>query len=476
MSDTSAGNTYPCLDTAKTPLPQVAGKDYSKQPRLKDVADIAFPMIVSQASETVNLFVDRLFLSRLGKLFIAGAMTGSVTVYCVMSFFIGIVSFVNAIVAQHHGAGDKHSCARATAQALRVAFLGWPILLLTIPFVRMLLTALGHFPEQVAIEMSYFRILVYGSIFVLGRHALTGFFIGLGRTRIVMAANIASMLVNIPANWILIFGKMGFPAMGIQGAAIGSVVGSLISLTILLAVYFSKPYRDEFKTTRELGFDKRLSKVLLEYGAPAGGETFLNVGAFNLFIQLMHSYSIDTAAAVTIVFNYDMLAFLPMMGLGFSSTTLTGRYIGGRNIPGAERATHLNLYTAWAFAAVFVLLFSFGARFLVDVFATGLENGGGTVAPMARIMLRLAAIYTLADATQLVYAGALRGAGDTKFVMRMSAILHWVFVGVIWYAIKVAMVSPVTAWIIFIGFIVSLGVFMFLRYRFGKWRRLSLVA
>ena len=101
-------------------------------------------MVVSQASETVNLFVDRLFLSRLGKLFIAGAMTGGLTTYNMMSFFIGIVGYVNAIVAQNDGAGNKRACARATAQSLRLAFLGWPLLMLTIPLVRMAFEALGQ--------------------------------------------------------------------------------------------------------------------------------------------------------------------------------------------------------------------------------------------------------------------------------------------------------------------------------------------
>ena len=432
-------------------------------------------MVLSQASETVNLFVDRIFLSQLGKLYISGAMSGGLTTFNIMSLFIGIIGYVNAVVAQNDGAGNKQNCARATAQSIRLAFISWPLLILMIPLVKMFFESLGHLPELVELEMTYLRILIYGSILGLVRHALAGFFIGLGRTRVVMLANIAGMLVNIPANWILIFGKFGLPAMGIAGAAIGTLLGGFTITIILLVVYFSRKYRKEFGTARELGFNKRLAKILLKFGTPAGIETFLNVAAFNFFVQLMYSYGPDTAAAVTIAFNYDMVAFIPMMGLGFAATTLTGRYVGARNIPGAERATRLIMMVTWSFASLLVLLFVFGARPLVNVFASGLEGGGIDVAPMARTMLRLAAIYTLADATQLILAGALRGAGDTKFVMRLSVILHWIFAGGAWYAIKVAVITPVSMWIIFIGFVITLGIAMYLRYRFGKWRGMSLV-
>jgi MATE family multidrug resistance protein len=446
-----------------------------KKPRLKDVTSIAVPMVLSQASETINLFVDRLFLSRFGKLYISGAMSGGLTTFNVMSLFIGIIGYVNAVVAQNDGAGKKRNCARATAQSIRLAFLGWPLLILTIPLVRLFFISLGHVPELVEMEMKYFSILIFGSIFGLIRYALAGFFIGLGRTRVVMLANFAGMLVNVPANWILIFGKFGFPEMGITGAAIGTLLGSITIMLLLLLVYLSPYYRREFGTSQELGFDRKLAGVLLRFGTPAGVENFLNVAAFNFFVQLMYSYGPDIAAAVTITFNYDLVAFIPMMGLGFAATTLTGRYIGAKNIPGAEHATRLTMAVTWSFAFTIVLIFIFGAGALVEIFASGLENGGREIIPMAVTMLRMAAVYTLADATQLILAGALRGAGDTQFVMRISISLHWVFAAVAWYAIKIAEIPPISMWMIFIVFVITLGVAMFLRYRFGRWRELSLV-
>jgi MATE family multidrug resistance protein len=109
------------------------------------------------------------------------------------------------------------------------------------------------------------------------------------------------------------------------------------------------------------------------------------------------------------------------------------------------------------------------------VFARGFAAGDEAILPLAETLLRFAALYTLADATQLVFAGALRGAGDTTWVMIISGALHWVMAIAAFVLIRVLVLPPLTVWLVFIGFVVSLGVSMFLRHRFGGWERLSLV-
>ena len=446
-----------------------------ERPRLGDVMGMAFPMVVSQASETVNLFVDRIFLSKLGKLYLAGSLSGGISSFTLMSIFIGTVGYINAIVAQNDGAGKKRNCARATIQGLYLSLFSWPVLVLFIPFAGMFQGWLGNSPEQSRISMEYFRVLIYGSVFNISRFALGGFFIGLGKTRIVMLANIAGMLVNVPMNWILIFGKFGLPALGITGAAIGTVAGIFTINVILLAVYLSPVYRREYHTGSELGFHRPLAVTLLKFGSPAGIEFFLNLAAFNFFIHFMHSYGPDTAAAFTITINYDLVAFIPLLGLSSAVSALVGRYVGGKQIENAGKVTFMTLFLGWSYSSIVILLFVFGAEGLVTVFTRNLENGSVTVLPLARVMLRLAAIYILADSTQIIISGALRGAGDTRFVMWLSVILHWVFAAAIWYFIKIKEIPPIMAWVTFIVFVLVLGVFIVWRYTAGRWRKMSLV-
>ncbi len=366
-------------------------------------------------------------------------------------------------------------CIETTTQGIYLSILFTPVLFLLIPLVYRFFVVVGHSPEQVELEYTYFRILMFGGIFMLLRQTLVGFFLGIGKTRMVMIANLTGMFVNIPFNYVLIFGKLGFPALGIKGAALGTVLGSATIFLILLWFYLRHEYFRSYGRENRWKLRPDILKRLLRFGTPAGSELFLNVFAFNLFIQLMHSMGPEVAAAVTITFNYDMVAFIPMVGLGFAVTSLVGRQMGGGNPEGAKRATYLALRVGYSYAAVMMVLFIFGAGSLVSVFTGGLGAEDRSLILLAKTMLRLAAIYTLADITQLVFSGALRGAGDTKVTMYISVSMHWVLAVASVVMIRYLQVPPLKMWIFFISFVVVLGVMIFLRFKSGKWQHIKLI-
>jgi len=311
-------------------------------------------------------------------------------------------------------------------------------------------------------------------VLVLLRNAFGGFFIGIGRTRIVMVSNVVAMAVNIPLNWLLISGNLGFPALGMVGAAIGTIGGSVVGLLILVGAYLSKQVDSTYRTRQAWRFVPSMLKRLMRYGTPAGVELFLNLLAFNLFVQLMHSYGSDVAAATTITFNWDIVAFIPMLGLGFATTAIVGQFIGARDPDGAQRVTLLSLRVAYIYSGSMMVIFFTAAPQLVTVFSAGFGDPAA-VSSLASTMIRLAGLYTVADSTQLVFAGALRGAGDTNWVMRASVILHWIFATIAIVLIRVITAPPVLVWIFFIVFVLSLGVTMVLRFRGGVWKTKSVI-
>ena len=417
---------------------------------------IAVPMVISQASDTMMLFVDRLFLSRLGEEYLAASMSGGLTLFMVSSFFIGTIGYVTAVVAQYYGAGRKEKCAAAVFQAGILSVLSYPVLIAASPLIKLFFSGVGQTELQVNLAYTYFHTLIFGVVFLILRNALAGFFIGIGRTTIVMVANAMGMLINIPVNYILIYGKFGFPAMGLRGAAIGTICGNAVIFLILIGFYFRKRNREEFSTHKSIGFNFKIMKTLLRYGIPAGIEMLLNVAAFNLFVQTMHTYGTKVAAAVTVAFNWDIVAFLPMLGMGHAVTSLVGQNVGACDIEEAKKSTYTGLKTAWVYSFTMVLVFVVFTRQLVGVFYQGI--GSEDYSSLAVTMLRLASIYILADSAQIVFVGALRGAGDTRWVMAISVALHWIFTGTVIFLIKVVKVSPVRAWLCFIGFIVVLGI------------------
>jgi MATE family multidrug resistance protein len=446
-----------------------------RQSTLSRLIVIAFPMVVSQTSDTIMLFTDRLFVSRLGEEYLAASMAGGLTQFMMSSFFLGMVGYVNAIVAQYYGARRTEHCARATFQAVLLSFAAYPVLLAVSPLVRYFFVFAGHSPRQIELGYLYYSTLIFGSIFSILRTALTGFFLGIGRTTVVMLSNLVGMLVNLPANYLLIYGKFGFPAMGLRGAAIGTVIGAFATFAILAAFYLNRANRTEFGTHRARSFDPVLFRKLLGFGVPVGFEQFLNVAAFNTFVQFMHSYGTIVAAAVTITFNWDVVVFIPMLGLGYATTALVGQNIGANDLPEAKRTAYTALKVAWGYAAAMGILFVTTAPALVRVFVSGFESGGREVSSIAVTMIRLAALYTLADATQLMFAGALKGAGDTKWVMRISVALHWVFAAVAVFMIRGLRAAPTAVWIAFILFVLSMGVAMFARFKLGRWTEIELI-
>jgi len=444
------------------------------EPKLGRILHIALPIVVSNASYTAMLFIDRLFLSRVGKHELAAAMSGGMTAFVVMSFFIGLIGYAAALVAQYYGAGRHEMCTRATTQALYLALASYPLVLACIPLVDDFFALTGQDPELTAPATVYGETLLWGGIFVSVRTALSSFFVGLGRTRIVMAAHVTGTLVTVPLNYALIFGHFGVPALGIWGAALGTIGGSASSC-LLLGVFYLAEIRGAFKVQRPLRFAPDIARRLLRFGLPAGAEPCLNWCAFNIFVQVMHAYGADTAAAATIAFNFDTIAFVPLMGLGAAATTVVGQHLGARDPAGAMRSTALILRMGWLYALAMMALFLAGADLLVRIFASGFADPDGEIADMAAAMLRLLTLYTLANASKLILGGSLRAAGDTRWLMGVSVALHWAMAIGVYLLAHVVAVDPYVAWFTLIVMNNGQVLAAWYRYRSGVWQAIRLI-
>jgi MATE family multidrug resistance protein len=379
---------------------------------------IALPMVVSNACETTMMFVDRLFLSKLGPGTMGASWGGGLSAFMFTTFFMGIVGYANALVAQHLGARQKDRCSVVASQAFIITIIAYPIIVACIPLGHWMFTVTRTPAEQLGVQRAYFDILMYGAILGLMRNALSSFFSGIGKTRIVMVAAFVAMGVNIFANYVLIFGKLGFPAMGVRGAAIGTLIGSGAGLAILVWRYFGRYIRTNYNVMSGLRYDHGIMKKLLRYGSPSGAEFFLNILAFTLLVLFFGSYDkagVDptvVADAVAISFSWDMVSFIPMIGIGIGVTSLVGRYMGAGNPDTAHKVTMSGLKVAVMYTSVTFTAFIFFPGPLVAVFGSG-EHGGkqAEIASLAVFMVRLISIYVFADAMTIVFGGALRGAG-----------------------------------------------------------------
>ncbi len=437
---------------------------------------IALPMVVSNACDTVMIVTDRLFLARIDPELMNASMGGGLTAFMMMSFFIGLINYSTALVAQYLGAGRKEQCAKVTAQAFMVSVVVYPLVFAALPLAFRLFEFMGVTGGQIGPQKLYLSILLYGVIFSLLRISLSGFFTGIGRTRIVMTASIIAMATNIFFNYILIFGKFGFPALGIAGAALGTIMGGAVGVGVLAAAYFRERNRREFGVGSSFRFDKPIMGKLLSFGSPAGWEMLLNLVAFNVLVMMFHSHSPVTATAATVMFNWDLVSFVPLVGIEIGVTSLVGRYMGARQPDIAHRAVMSGFKMGLVFSAVILILFVGFPRMLVMMFQPAGDDALFAAAvPLALFMLRLASLYVLVEAVLIVFIGALRGAGDTHWAMRISVALHWLMVLVLYVILRVLHLSPEAGWAsIVVIFMVFSGV-VYLRYHSGAWRKIRVV-
>ena len=336
-----------------------------------EVLRVAIPLILSTASLTLMLFFDRMFLSWYGQSSVAAATPGGITWFTICSFFLGTGAYVNTIVAQHYGAGDKPACARAVWQGIIFSLMSAPFMLASVPLGYGVLEWAGHGPELLALEKSYFTMLMIGGVALPLNAALSSFFSGRGHTRIVMWGNFIGNGANIVLDYILIFGKFGFPEMGIEGAGLASAITGFFPPIFWAFFFLSRQNRHEYRTREELKWDPKLFYMLLRYGLPSGIRFSLDVASFTVFSLLIGRYGELELAATNIVLSIEILAFLPMQGTAIATGTLVGNYIGKGELHHAEKSVYSALKLAMAYSVLFASTFIVAPELFLSLFQVG---------------------------------------------------------------------------------------------------------
>jgi len=432
---------------------------------------------MSTASMTIMHFVDRVFLARYAKEAIAAAVPAGITSFTIICLFMGISGYTNAIVAQHYGAKKYEKCSLATWQGIIFSLVSYPAILLFIPLGPAIFRWAGHSIEVRALEVSYYTILMWGGLFVPLQSAVSSFFTGRGDTKTTMIANIIGNVFNVVLDYGLIFGRLGLPEMGIKGAALATVISSVIPVAILLFIFLYR-YHHLYQSRATIRFDKELFMKLLKYGSPAGVQFTLDIGAFTLFIMLVGRIGEMELAVSNIALSINMLAFLPMIGISIATTTLVGQYIGKEDIKSAEKSTYSSLKIAFLYMGSMGLIFILFPEQLLSIFKSRKEEieNFAFIITHGRQILILIALYSIFDAMNIIFSGALKGAGDTRFTMWAAIIVAWIFfVPPVYVIIEILKEGVLLAWGWATLYIILIGSVFCWRFRTGKWKKIDLL-
>ena len=439
---------------------------------------IAYPLVLSTAGLTINQFVDRIFLGRHSLTDIQAALPAGIMSFTLISGFMALCGYVNTFVAQYHGASEPKQCARMTAQGVILALLAWPAMLALIPAGEWILRLSNHPPDVLQAELAYFRPLMWGSLAVPLCAAIGSFYTGRGDTLRNMTAMLAGNAVNIALDYAWIFGRWGFPECGIAGAAWATVVAGFVPPLLLFAHYFGSPHlRRVYATVATFRFDWEMTRRLLHFGVPSAVNFLLDIGGFTFFILLIGRLGGVELAASNIAFSLNHLSFMPLVGLGIAASTLVGQYQGRGDNATAEKVGWTAIKMGWAYAIAIGALFVLLPRPLFLLFA---EKGNpASIDPLMPLASRLmigVAIWGVLDACNIIFAGALKGAGDTRFVMAWAMVMCWGFwiVGelVILLWLKAGLMA---AWLWLVLYVIILGLGFLWRFRQGRWKTIQVI-
>lgn len=436
---------------------------------LRELWRLALPMVVSQGALALMFFADRFFLSRLSPVHVAASLGGGVSFWVCLCFFNGIAAYGNALVAQYFGRKELHRCPQVVTQGVLLAMASQPLLLLLAWPIFHSFVWMGHEPEQVALEQPYFLTMVAGGLLFLVKTVFASYFSGVARTRVVMIADVVGVIVNVPLTYMLIFGRGGLPELGIVGAALGTVIAAGITIGVYLVFYLNAIHAKRFSVRSSLLYSPGIMRRYLRLGLPSGLEVFIGLGTFNVFLLLFQSYGVAEGAAMAIVFNWDMLSFVPLMGLNIAVMSMTGRFVGAGNMARSNEVIFSGFVLGVSYAGSLALLFVIFRTELLSVFATPGEDFSAILAIGSPMMLGMAT-YVVADALILVCSGVLRGAGDTRWLMYTSIVIHVVMLAVQLVVILIMKLGPLLSWYVFVATLLAQACIYLLRVYRGRWR------
>jgi multidrug resistance protein, MATE family len=468
----SQGTVVDASPELSPPLQLKAAKPGGSRELLK----LALPLVVSQSFMTAQVFLDTILLSWHNPLEMAASFPAVMWFWLAFGFLQVTAGYVSTFVAQYTGANRPERVGPAVWQGIHFAVFAGLVFMLMAPAAPFLI-ALGGHPDSIQpLEVTYLQCLSFAALPMLVLAAVNGFFSGRGQTWTVFGTEAFGTCVNAALALVLIFGRLGFPELGIAGAGWATAAGSFASALFGLALFVRRKYREQFNTLAGWAFDRELFGRLMKYGGPAGAQVFLDVLVFLAFTQLVGRLGETSLAATTLTIRLNMVAFLPMMGMGQAVSILVGQRLGANRPDIAERTTYTGV--RWVFGYMFIVAAAYLLipNMLVSIFESDRDpEQFAAVAAMIPALLACAAVYSLADAGNVSFAFALRGAGDTRFVSLLTFSLGWPIMVIPTFFIVQFGGSLYWAWMCATAYIVAMAICFLWRFRTGKWKSMRVI-
>jgi MATE family multidrug resistance protein len=434
---------------------------------------LAAPMIVTTLSFTIMQFVDRIMVSRLGTDALAAIVPAGIVSLLPSSFAMGAMASLNTFVSQSLGRGDKRDCSSYFWQVVWMGAVYFVVTLAIIwPTAPWIFRFMGQPEGIIDMEVIYLRIMLYAHVLAVANWSGNQFFLGIHRPIITMFASFCGQIVNVIANYLLIFGKLGFPRMEIAGAGWGTFIGITVAGAVNMVVFLGGGMNRDFGSRRSSRLDFGKMYGLLKVGLPAGFGLMVDVAFWGMvLIALVGSFGKEVLAATSAVLSYGSLSVMVVVGIGTALSAAVGKTIGQGRKDLAVKQTGVCLRIGLAYMGIVgfcFLLFRHGLmRFLSDD-PKVIEAG-------AKILI-CAAMYQVFHAVRIIYAGSLRGAGDTLWLAVVSGLGSALILGLGgWLTVRfLPSAGYIGPWVAAAVSIAAVGLANRWRFKSNRWMKIDL--
>ena len=382
---------------------------------------LALPLIIGQLSGFGMTFVDTVMAGRLGRVDLGAIAIGSSIWAAGMLFVLGVLMTVSPVVSQFDGAGRRVQAGESTRQALWIALVLGLLMFIALRSVGWIKHWLEVEPDVAALSLEYLRALSWGAPGFCLALVLRFFSEGTGMTRPTMYIGLLGIAMNIPLNYILMFGKLGFPPMGAVGCGWATAIIFWAQLVMLVVyIQYKNYYRDFALFSRFSRPNWREIGGLLKIGLPIGIMIFFEGSLFVGAALLIGTLGALPIAAHQIAINFSALAFMVPLGLAGAISVRVGNAIGRGEPQAARTAGLVGIGMAIVFGSFSALVMFTFPEAIARMYMSDPE-----VIALAAQLLVLAAIFQVADGMQAAAAGALRGLKDTRWPMIYSILSYW---------------------------------------------------
>jgi len=392
----------------------------------QELMRLTVPLASAQIAQAATGFVDIVMMGWLGQEVLAAGGLAATTFTGLLIMMTGVMVGASPLIAVAYGAGDRAKIQNLTRQGLWLALLSSLPMMLILRNFDLIMSHLGQSAEVVAIAQSYLNLILWGFFPALLFALLKSVVSSLSQPRSIIVIVILGTVFNAIGNYVLGFGKLGFPSLGLEGLAIASALAHWFMAICLVIYIYQHPQLKTYRLFSNLHrFSPKVIKELLWIGVPIAASFTLEMGLFTSITYMMGALGTEVLAAHQIVFQTIAVIFMAPLGMSFATTIRVGQWYGQEDPMGVKRVAYLSMGLGGAFMLVMAIaLFLFPYQ-IISLYIDIHNPANARVIALAIPMLSIAALSQILDGVQTNAAGVLRGLQDTRLPVLLSLLSFW---------------------------------------------------